>query len=135
MGMTRRAWIVVAVGGIALLVGGVLIGRLSVETNDGRLAGYVQGLREGEAQGLREGRVLQQPVTSATAFNEGYAAGANDVFAGYDGGWPLDATYVITLVPGRDGITYRIASRQMMQPGVNYYVCSAKGRLCQESRR
>jgi hypothetical protein len=124
MGTTWRMRVVLAVGGIALLVGGVFLGRLTVDadagrlTDDpdaGRLAGYVQGLREGEAQGLREGRVLQQPADSATAFSQGYAAGANDVFGGYDGGWPLDATYIITLAPGKNGITYRIASREMVK--------------------
>jgi hypothetical protein len=66
--------------------------------------------REYEA-GVRDGRALQAPPDARHAFDDGYQAGANDVFGGYDGGWDLDRPYVITLKKGGDGITYRIASR------------------------
>jgi hypothetical protein len=61
--------------------------------------------------GVRDGRALQVPTAARSAFDDGYAAGANDAFGGYDGGWDLDRPYVITLKKGQDGITYRIASR------------------------
>jgi hypothetical protein len=124
---------------LALVGIGVIAGRLSVSTraayDSGRLAGYVQGEREGEAQGIREGRALQQPVPTASAFDAGYVAGANDVFGGYDGGWPPGSVYIITLGPGGTGITYRIASRVILQPGVDYYLCADQRSICQESRR
>jgi hypothetical protein len=63
------------------------------------------------AAGVRDGRALQVPPDDRKAFDDGYAAGANDVFGGYDGGWDLARPYVITLKKGDDGITYRIASR------------------------
>jgi hypothetical protein len=63
------------------------------------------------AAGVRDGRALQVPPEARKAFDDGYQAGANDVFGGYDGGWDLDRPYVITLKKGEDGITYRIASR------------------------
>jgi hypothetical protein len=62
--------------------------------------------------GLRDGRALQVPPEARDAFDDGYQAGANDVFAGYDGGWDYDRPYVITLAKGESGITYRIATRR-----------------------
>ena len=47
------------------------------------------------------------------AFAAGYAAGANDVFAGFDGGWSLSQPYVITLARGSGAVTYRIDSRRL----------------------
>jgi hypothetical protein len=61
--------------------------------------------------GVRDGRALQVSPEERDTFDDGYQAGANDVFGGYDGGWDLDRPYVITLKKGEDGITYRIASR------------------------
>jgi hypothetical protein len=62
------------------------------------------------------------------------APGANDVFAGYDGGWSVPAPYVVTLAPGANGVTYRIASRVQLRPGVNYYLCADGVSLCQSGR-
>ncbi|HWD44556.1 MAG TPA: hypothetical protein VHM23_12765, partial [Actinomycetota bacterium] len=45
------------------------------------------------------------------AFDDGYRAGANSVFSGYDGGWSLGHPYVIVLASGANGITYRITAR------------------------
>jgi hypothetical protein len=75
-------------------------------------AGGDPGFAAGRAQGVAEGRALQQPAPSRDAFDAGYAAGANDVFGGYDGGWDLGRPYVITLARGRGAVTYRIASRR-----------------------
>jgi hypothetical protein len=65
---------------------------------------------------VREGRALQASASSPrgtrAAFEAGYAAGANDVFGGFDGGWSLDTPYVITLRKGSGAITYRIDSRR-----------------------
>ena len=47
------------------------------------------------------------------AFDAGYAAGANDVFGGFDGGWSLSEPYVITLARGSGAVTYRIDSRRL----------------------
>ena len=70
----------------------------------------------GRALGVREGRALQAsastPRGTRAAFEAGYAAGANDVFGGFDGGWSLDTPYVITLRKGSGAITYRIDSRR-----------------------
>lgn len=93
-----------------------------------------RGYDTGHAEGLREGRALQAtvnlPATDKTIFDAGYAAGANDVFAGYDGGWDRDAPYVIVLAPGGPGVTYRIASRTRLERGVDYYLCPDGHELC-----
>lgn len=104
---------------------------------------YFAGLRVGEAQGRQEGRALQegaslprgsrQPV--ADAFNAGYAAGTNDAFAGYDGGWSLSVPYVITVEEGSGQIVYRISSRTPFAANINYYLCADRRDLCEERRR
>lgn|SRR4051794_4756664 len=132
--MAATRWLLVAgLVGATLVVGAgaFVAGRVSADAGAARRAGYAQGHRTGyldgyvdgllpgEAQGRREGRVEQEtaglPADAAgrvrVAFEDGYAAGANDVFAGYDGGWSFGTRYVITVAPGRDGVTYRIASR------------------------
>ena len=109
----------------------------------GQTAGYFDGLRAGEARGRQEGRALQTQATAPAAaresvknaFNAGYAAGTNDVFAGYDGGWSLSAPYLITLEKGGDGIVYRISSRQVMEPNISYYLCPNGHDICQQPKR
>jgi hypothetical protein len=142
---------------VALLVAGglVMAGRLTIDPgsgpadayrvghSDGFHTGYVAGVQDGVVQGRQEGRVLQevgsvpaasrQPVRAA--YNDGYVAGANDVFAGYDGGWVLSAPYVVTLERARTPVVYRIGSRSQMQPGVDYFLCPDGRALCQEARR
>ena len=106
----------------------------------GRTAGYADGVRDGRAAGLREGRALQMPLAlpsglrdaAKAAFDAGYAAGANDVFGGYDGGWDTDSPYVVVLTAGGNGIAYRIRSRTLVKPGVDYHLCPHSTALCQE---
>ena len=143
---------ILALGLVAVTVGiGVLIGRISADTHAARQsgyraglsAGYFQGLPVGEAQGRREGRALAEgialpagdraPVTHA--FNDGYAAGANDVFAGYDGGWSLSMPYVVVVTQASGDITYRIESRVPIESGVSYYLCPDGRTLCQRPLR
>ena len=86
--------------------------------------GYARGLDDGRAAGVVEGRQLQAtlrlPAASRQlarrAFREGYAAGANDAFGGFDGGWSLSEPYVITLARGSGAVTYRIDSRRLARP-------------------
>ena len=86
---------------------------------------YAAGLRAGEAFGVQAGRALQEGSNlpsdareaARQAFNDGYAAGTNDVFSGYDGGWRRGVPYVITLGDGRGPVTYLITSRAEVPPG------------------
>ena len=139
---------------LATAAGLVMVGRLSVDSEeiradaygaghrDGDYAGYFTGLQDGLTQGRREGRVLQEvsaaPATSRRpvhdAFESGYEAGADDVFAGYDGGWQLSEPYMVTLERGRTPIAYRISSRKQFQSGINYFLCAEGGGMCQEGR-
>jgi hypothetical protein len=104
---------VAVLAGVALAAGGFAVGRVSADTD----AGHDAGVREGHAAGLQEGRALQvarSPASrSRAAFDAGYAAGANDVFGGFDGGWSLSEPYVITLARGSGAVTYRIDSRRL----------------------
>lgn len=137
---------------VAVLVGAALLvaGRASVDTDsvrdaadrNARSAGYLEGLAAGQAQGLREGRALQEGIALPAgtqdpvrkSFTAGYLAGSNDAFNQYDGGWSLDAPYVVTLSTGSAGVTYRIGSRVLVEPGVNYYLCPDGHGMCQEPR-
>jgi hypothetical protein len=147
----RIGTIVSLVISAALIAGaGITLGRISVGTHAARERGYQSGLSDGyfnglpvgEAQGRREGRALQEgsslPATdrhvARDAFNAGYAAGADDAFAGYDGGWALSAPYLVTVVRGKGDVTYRIASRVPIEVGVVYYLCPAGHRVCQQPR-
>ena len=144
---TIARWVVSA----ALVAGvGILVGRATVDTHEahdrgyrsGLYDGYFDGLPVGEAQGRREGRVLQEGSSlpaagrhvATDAFDAGYAAGANDVFAGYDGGWAQSTPYVVTVRRTQGDIGYRIASRVPLEAGVTYFLCSTGHRLCQRPR-
>lgn len=117
-----RAVLTVLVG-LAVVAAGFVVGRT---TGPGARAGerfeqgYRAGLDVGQSSGIEQGRALQLglsvPPSSRTAvqeaFEAGYAAGANDVFGTYDGGWAFGRPYLVVLEPGSDGVTYRIARRQ-----------------------
>jgi hypothetical protein len=105
-------------------------------------AEYFDGLQVGEAQGRREGRTLQEGIALPAntrravhdAFDAGYVAGANDVFAGYDGGWAIGVPYVVTMAEASGHIVYRIKTREPMKPDVNYHLCADGHDICQETR-
>ena len=135
----------------ALVAGaGIVVGRVTVDTHaahesgyrSGLYDGYFDGLPVGEAQGRREGRALQEGSSvpaagrrqATDAFNAGYAAGANDAFAGYDGGWAPSSPYVVSVGRGRGDISYRIASRVPLEAGVAYFLCPTGHGLCQGAR-
>ena len=112
----------------AVLGGGLFaLGRQSADTDgarsegraDGHALGVREGLRVGRAAGVQEGRALQAsesaPRGARRAFEAGYAAGANDVFGGFDGGWSFSTPYRITLRRGSGAITYRIDSRRPLR--------------------
>lgn len=139
--------VLVAVG--LLMIGHLAFGpgpagadRYQAGHRDGYYDGYLAGLHDGVVHGRQEGRALQEGDTVPAgsrrpvqvAFNDGYAAGANDVFAGYDGGWGISEPYVVTLAKAPAPIVYRIGSRTPVQSGVSYFLCSNGVDLCQEPR-
>ncbi len=141
------AGVLVAAG---LIVAGVAVGRVTADRTGGRAAGYsaghadgyVAGLQRGEAQGRQEGRALQEGTElppgsrrpAQDGFNAGYVAGANDAFGGYDGGWALAAPYVVTVEPGTGQITYRVATRTTIEPGIDYFLCPDGHSICTAPR-
>jgi hypothetical protein len=144
--MRTSAKIALALACGALVVGGAfLVGRVTAPADHqpaSQVGDYFDGLRVGEAQGRQEGRAIQegaalpatdrQPVTDA--FNAGYAAGANDAFAGYDGGWTLHVPWIVTLEGGSGEIAYRIQGRTRVLPGVDYYLCPDGHTICHRKR-
>jgi hypothetical protein len=146
--MRRRTWIRIAtvLGAVAVAAGLVAAGRAMVNTGAVRERGYDRGYAAGtiagHADGLREGRAIQltqslpadRQQAVRDAFTDGYTAGANDVFDGYDGGWGLSTPYVVVLVPAGGAVTYRIESRVELREGTNYYLCPGSTKLCQEPR-
>jgi hypothetical protein len=122
----RRTLAIVVFLGVLAVGGLVALGRATAPDagaarafREGTTAGYADGFAAGRAVGLREGQALAESSGSAPgdrtrvrdAFNDGYRAGANSVFSGYDGGWSLGRPYVIVLARGANGITYRITAR------------------------
>ena len=135
-----RVWLVVCLAGVCAGAGLFLLGRA---TAGGEAPGsYARGVEDGRAAGVRDGRAEQEVRSlpadarkgAREAFDDGYLAGADDVFGGYDGGWALSQPYVITLRAGGAGVTYRFASRVPLRAGVGYRLCPHSFRLCQEPR-
>ena len=147
--ISRRTKLVITiVVGIVAAAGLFLLGRLTAHTahtaqpRTSSIGGYVDGLRDGAAQGREEGRVLQEGAAlpakdrhvARDAFRAGYAAGANDVFAGYDGGWTFGMPWVVTLTHGGADISYRIRQRTPIEPGISYFLCPDGRGLCHQRR-
>lgn len=139
--------VAVVVAGVLAGVGLFLLGRLTApdaahRSSTSQVGDYFDGLRVGEAQGRQDGRALQEgselpPGTrdvARHAFDAGYVAGMNDVFAGYDGGWTRHVPWIISLDSGSGQILYRIHGRTQIEPGVAYYLCPDGHSLCQERR-
>lgn len=134
----------------AVIVGAVIVGRVTADAGSARAAGYrtghtdgyYAGLRDGEAQGVLTGRALQEasalPRTdqqpARDAFTAGYAAGSDDAFGDFDGGWALGKPYVVTVEAGQGRVTYRVGTREPMQAHVNYYLCADGVHVCQAAR-
>lgn len=130
--MSRRSWRFAGLG-VALAAVGVgcfFVGRLTAPTRSG---GYLSGYTDGQIAGVEQGRLIQgsesllpQDAKSAKdAYKTGYQDGANDAFTlQFDGGWKLNAPYIVTVTHATNGITYRFAMRDTMEAGKSYYVCA-----------
>lgn len=145
--MIKRHAKLLAIVVVALAIGTALflLGRATAPTSRAprvSIGTYLDGLRDGAAQGREQGRAFQVGAQlpaddrhiARDAFRAGYAAGANDVFAGYDGGWAFNVPWVITLAPGRAGIDHRILGRTQVEPGVAYFLCPDGRTLCHQHR-
>jgi hypothetical protein len=129
---TFKALVVLAL--IVVAAGGYLLGRTTVGEPAAGQPTPDRGYAAGHADGVREGRAeeatLNLPAGDKAIYDAGYVAGAGDAFGGFDGGWDVDTPYVIVLHPGAQ-ITYRIASRVQLSPGVNYSLCPDGHSVCQ----
>ena len=116
--MTRQRTLVVVVLAVIAAAALVALGRATAPT-PATSRGYADGFLAGRAEGVEEGQAIAESAGSPpasrdrvrAAFDDGYRAGANSAFSGYDGGWSLGRPYVIVLARGANGITYRIAAR------------------------
>lgn len=124
--------------GIGVAVGLFAAGRGTASQHRAPSPGYTQGLADGVRQGRAEQEAEALPPAARegtkAAFDDGYRAGVNDAFAGYDGGWSYGTPYVVTLARGGPGITYRIASRTPLRAGADYYLCPGSRGLCKRPR-
>jgi hypothetical protein len=128
-------WAALMLIGLAAAIGSFALGRTTAPHTGDAGRGFTDGFQAGRSVGVQEGRALQvgqsQGSAAASAFSSGYAAGLDDAFGGYDGGWSLAAPYLITVEAGTGGATYRIASRIELRPGVSYFLCPDKTSICQ----
>ena len=116
--MTRQRTLAAVVLAVIAAAAFVALGRATAPTPD-TSRGYADGFLAGRAEGVQEGQAIAEAAASPpgsrdrvrAAFDDGYRAGANNAFSGYDGGWSLGRPYVIVLAKGANGITYRIAAR------------------------
>ena len=63
-----------------------------------------------------------KPAAAPGSYRAGYLAGREDAFGNFDGGWGYGEPYVVVLRRGGPRITYRVAERWPMHPGVEYRV-------------
>jgi hypothetical protein len=56
-------------------------------------------------------------------YADGFRAGREAAFSGFDGGWSYGEPYIVTLRRGGPGVTYRFARRWPMLPGRTYRTC------------
>jgi hypothetical protein len=61
--------------------------------------------------------------TAQQSYHAGLLAGRDAAFCCYDGGWGLGEPYIVVLRRGGAGVTYRIAQRWPMAPGLEYRIC------------
>jgi hypothetical protein len=116
--MTRQRTLAAVVLAVIAAAALVAVGRATAPT-PAAPGGYADGFLAGRAEGVQEGQAIAEAAGSPpasrdrvrAAFDDGYRAGANGAFSGYDGGWSLGRPYVIVLAKGASGITYRIAAR------------------------
>jgi hypothetical protein len=116
--MTRQRTLAAVVLAVIAAAALVAVGRATAST-PAAPGGYTDGFLAGRAEGVQEGQAIAEAAGSPpasrdrvrAAFDDGYRAGANGAFSGYDGGWSLGRPYVIVLAKGASGITYRIAAR------------------------
>ena len=116
--MTRQRTLAAVVLAVIAAVALFALGRATAPT-PATPGGYADGFLAGRAEGVQEGQAIAEAAGSPpasrdrvrAAFDDGYRAGANNAFGGYDGGWSFGRPYVIVLAKGANGITYRIAAR------------------------
>ena len=116
--MTRQRTLAAVVLAVIAAVALFALGRATAPT-PATPGGYADGFLAGRAEGVQEGQAIAEAAGSPpasrdrvrAAFDDGYRAGANNAFGGYDGGWSFGRPYVVVLAKGANGITYRIAAR------------------------
>jgi len=116
--MTRQRTLAAVVLAVIAAAALFALGRATAPT-PATPGGYADGFLAGRAEGVQEGQAIAEAAGSPpasrdrvrAAFDDGYRAGANNAFGGYDGGWSFGRPYVIVLAKGANGITYRIAAR------------------------
>ena len=64
-----------------------------------------------------------KPAAAPGSYRAGDLAGREDAFGDFDGGWGYGDLYVVVLQRGGPRITYRVARRWPMLPGVEYRIC------------
>ena len=105
--MTRQRTLVAVVLAVIAAAALVALGRATAPT-PATPRGYADGFLAGRAEGVQEGQAIAESAGSPpasrdrvrAAFDDGYRAGANSAFSGYDGGWSVGRPYVIVLAKG-----------------------------------
>ena len=86
------------------------------------LAAAAAGFAVGRSTDTRRPAAHPARVQSGS-YADGYRAGREDAFSGFDGGWALGEPYIVILRRGRPGITYEFARRWPLMSGREYRSC------------
>lgn len=85
--------------------------------------GQAAGNASGQAQGQKTGQEKGTKLGLEKGTAQGQVTGANDVFAGFSGGWQTGAFYIVLIEKGSGSVNYSIDSRKEMQSGFDYKIC------------
>jgi hypothetical protein len=147
-----KVWLaVVCVAALGLIVGAYLFGVKTGEDKykpgepgyqeiyaDGQAAGATTGAKAGKAKGEAEGQAEGKEEGKKQGISEGQEEGVQqgaDAALGGLSGWSTETPYVVEFSEGpNSNVPVAISARWLMQPGINYRICSDGSGVCQVSQ-
>jgi hypothetical protein len=86
-------------------------------------AGRVQGRRQGAETGTKLGLEKGRQIGTLQGQRQGIVAGAKAALGGFTD-WQPGSFYLVKLVPGQQGVPFRIDSRKLVAGNLRYAICA-----------